>query len=324
MRRPFWLQVAVPIAVMGLLPLVFPGSYSLTVLILSVLHAMHAVGLCLLVGHAGQISLGHGGFYGLAAYTSAILSVRYALPVEVAMAGGVGLTVVVAALLGLPTLRLRGHALAMATLGLGIILNILFTEAVELTGGPSGFVGIPRLSFAGVVVDRDGAVYGLLVAVLGAMMALATNILNSRVGRALRTLHGSEAAAEAMGVDVAQAKRVVFVLSAGFSALAGVLYAHYLTFIAPSSFGFLFSVELIVMVVLGGMTSIPGAVAGAFLVTWLPEVLRAFENVESLLFGIILLGCIRFFPQGLAGAGASVGRWIGALLRCPRGEQDRG
>lgn len=315
MTRRSLVTVAATGAVLLALPLLVPGGYHLTVFILCTLHAMHAVGLCLLVGHAGQISLGHGGLYGLAAYTSAILSTRYPLPVEAAMAAGVLLTTLVAALVGRPTLRLRGHALAMATLGVGIILSVVFTEAVDLTGGPSGLVGIPRLAVAGRTIHDDRAVYGLLVVVLGAMMLLAANVLDSRLGRALRTLHGSEAAAQAMGVDVAQAKRFVFVLSAAFSAVAGVLYAHYLTFIAPSSFGVLFSVELIVMVVLGGMTSLPGAVAGAFLVTWLPELLRAFENVESLLFGLILLGCMRFLPQGLAGAARGLGRRLLASVR---------
>jgi branched-chain amino acid transport system permease protein len=309
-RFPHYTPPLATVVVLGAMPLVFPGNYYLTVLTLCCLHAMHAVGLCLLVGHAGQVSLGHGGFYGLAAYTSAILSTRLALPVELSMLAGVLVTVGFATAVGHPALKLRGHSLAMATLGGGVILSIIFTEAVELTGGPSGLVGIPRISLFGHLIQSDPAVYAIVVLVLGAMMLLAHNLLRSRVGRALRTLHSSEAAAHAMGVNVAQAKLFVFVLSAAFSAISGVLYAHYLTFIAPSSFGFLFSVELIVMVVLGGMTSLPGSVSGAFLVTWLPELLRHFENTETIFFGLILLGCMRFFPQGLAGAASHVWCWV--------------
>lgn len=288
-------------AVLLIAPYLLPNNYYLTVLILCCLHAMNAVGLCLLVGHAGQISLGHAGFYGLAAYASAYLSATVGLPVGVSMLLAVLLTIVVSVLVGMPSLKLTGHYLAMATLGFGIILSILFTQSVEITGGPSGFVGIPSLSLFGFEFVKDLHVYRLVVVVLCVMMWLAFNLLHSRMGRALRALHTSEKAAQSMGVDIARYKLFVFVLSAAFSAVAGVLYAHYLTFIAPASFGFMFSVELIVMVVLGGMVSVPGAVLGAFFVTVLPETLRAFENVEVVLFGGILVVCMMFMPDGLAG-----------------------
>ncbi|WP_245578368.1 branched-chain amino acid ABC transporter permease [Desulfomicrobium escambiense] len=288
-------------ALLMLAPAALPNNYFLTILILGCLHSLNAVGLCLLVGHAGQISLGHAGFYGLAAYASAWLSATAGWPVEASMLAGVALTVVVSVLIGMPSLKLKGHYLAMATLGFGIILSILFTETVDITGGPSGFVGIPRLSFFGHEVKKDLALYRVVAGVLCLAVWLAFNLLHSRIGRALRALHTSEKAAQAMGVDIARYKLFVFVLSAAFSAVAGVLYAHYLTFIAPSSFGFMFSVELIVMVVLGGMVSVPGAIVGAFFVTVLPEFLRAFENVEVVLFGAILILCMMFMPDGMAG-----------------------
>jgi branched-chain amino acid transport system permease protein len=305
-----------------LAPVLFQGNYSITVFILCVLHAMHAVGLCLLVGHAGQISLGHGGFYGLAAYTSAVCSTRWGFPVEASMLLGVLLTVALAVVLGQPILKLRGHYLAMATLGLGVILSIIFNEAVAITGGPSGFVGIPQLQLAGYVFQDDRSIYALASMLLLAMVWMAANLLGSRGVRALRALHGSEAAAMAMGIDVARTKLAIFVLSVMFSAISGVLYAHYLTFIAPSSFGFLFSVELIVMVVLGGMGSILGSVAGAFFITWLPELLRHFENIELLLFGLILLGCNPLFTgricwlrkSPLALGAFSPGEWPWVIL----------
>lgn len=287
--------------VLMLAPTLLPNNYYLTILILGCLHAMNAVGLCLLVGHAGQISLGHAGFYGLGAYTTSYLSATVGLSVGLSMLAGVGLTVVVAVLVGLPSLKLKGHYLAMATLGFGIILSILFTETVDITGGPSGFVGIPRLSLFGWELRKDVTLFRLVAVILCLFVWLSFNLLHSRVGRALRALHTSERAAEAMGVDIANYKLLVFVLSAAFSGFAGVLYAHYLTFIAPSSFGFMFSVELIVMVVLGGMVSVPGAIVGAFFVTVLPEFLRAFENVEVLLFGAILVLCMMFLPDGIAG-----------------------
>jgi branched-chain amino acid transport system permease protein len=288
-------------ALLMLAPAALPNNYFLTILILGCLHSLNAVGLCLLVGHAGQISLGHAGFYGLAAYSSAWLSATAGWPVEASMLAGVALTVAVSFLIGMPSLKLKGHYLAMATLGFGIILSILFTETVDITGGPSGFVGIPCLSILGHEVKKDLGLYRIVAGVLCLAVWLAFNLLHSRIGRALRALHTSEKAAQAMGVDIARYKLFVFVLSAAFSAVAGVLYAHYLTFIAPSSFGFMFSVELIVMVVLGGMVSVPGAIVGAFFVTVLPEFLRAFENIEGVLFGAILILCMMFLPDGMAG-----------------------
>jgi branched-chain amino acid transport system permease protein len=297
-----------------LAPTLLPNNYYLTILILGCLHAMNAVGLCLLVGHAGQISLGHAGFYGLGAYTSSYLSTTVGLSVGLSMLSGVALTVVVSILVGLPSLKLKGHYLAMATLGFGIILSILFTETVDITGGPSGFVGIPRLSLFGLELRKDVTLYRAVAVMLCLIVWLAFNLLHSRVGRALRALHTSERAAEAMGVDIARYKLLAFVLSAAFSGIAGVLYAHYLTFIAPSSFGFMFSVELIVMVVLGGMISVPGAIVGAFFITVLPEFLRAFENIEVLLFGAILILCMMFLPDGMAGGWNRLWSWGKARL----------
>ena len=300
--------------VLALLPPLLGNNYYLTVLTMCCLNAMIAVGLSLLVGHAGQITLGHAGFYGLAAYTTAALSTTLGVPVGLSMLAGVGASAAVAALVGLPALKLKGHYLAMATLGFGVILSILFNETVEITGGPSGFTGIPRLSLFGVEFSSDLSVYYLIVALLGLVVWLSFNILHSRVGRALRALHTSEKAAQAMGIDIARYKLFVFVVSAAFAGLAGVLYAHYLTFIAPASFGFSFSVQLIVMVVLGGMTSVPGSIVGAFFLTVLPEFLRAFENVEIVLFGGILVLCMMYLPDGLAGGFNRLWRLVWRLI----------
>jgi branched-chain amino acid transport system permease protein len=301
--------------ILALAPLALPNNYYLTVLTMCCLHAVIAVGLNLLVGHAGQISLGHAGFYGLGAYTTAVLTATLGLPIPLGMAAGVLAALAVAFLVGVPALKLTGHYLAMATLGFGIILSILFNETVGITGGPSGFTGIPRLTLLGYTFASDLSYYYLTAAALCLVTLLALNLLHSRLGRALRALHTSEKAAQAMGVDVARFKLFVFVLSAGFAGLAGVLYAHFLTFIAPASFGFSFSVELIVMVVLGGMTSVPGSILGAFFLTMLPEFLRAFENVEILLFGAILVACMMFLPDGLAGGLGRLWRYVRARMR---------
>lgn len=296
-------------------PHLLTNDYYVSTLIIAFFNAIIVVGLNLLLGYAGQISLGHGAFYGLAAYASGILSATCGLPVELSALCAIALTAAVAWGIGIPTLKLSGHYLAMATLGFGVIVSIVFNEAVDLTGGPSGLTGIPRLSLFGATVESDLSYYYVTGAALTLVMALSLNLIDSRMGRALRAIHTSERAAEAVGVDIARYKLFVFVLSALFAALAGVLYAHYLGFAAPSSFGFKFSVTLIVMVVLGGMASVWGAAAGALFLTTLPEFLRVFEDIETLLFGGILILGMMFLPDGLAGGAARLYRFAARKVR---------
>lgn len=305
MRRSFFrleiVQAAFFLAVLLAAPRALPNDYYLSICILACLNAIIAVGLNLLMGYAGQVSLGHAAFYGLGAYATAISTTSFGLPIPAGMAIGVVLATAVAWIVAVPTLKLRGHYLAMATLGFGIIVSIVFNETVELTGGPSGFVGIPRLALFGYSFDSDASYYNLLAVVLTLVVLASLFIMHSRTGRALRALHVSEKAAASLGVDIAAHKRFVFVLSAALAALAGVLYAHYLCFIAPASFGFNASVQFVVMVVLGGMASIWGSVAGAFFLTALPEALRGFEDIDILIYGAILVLTILFLPDGLAG-----------------------
>jgi len=305
MKRPLLGRNAAQAALFLLLllgvPYILPNEYYLSICILGCLSAVISVGLNLLMGYAGQISLGHAAFYGIGAYATAICTTRLGLPIPVGMAIGVALAVVVAWIVAAPTLKLKGHYLAMATLGFGIIVSIVFGEAVDWTGGPSGYVGIPRLALFGYAFDTDHAYYNLMAVVLALVVLSALNLMKSRTGRALRALHVSEKAAASLGVDIAAHKRFVFVLSAALAGLAGVLYAHYLSFIAPASFGFTFSVQLVVMVVLGGMASVWGSVAGAFFLTILPEALREFEEIDILVYGAILVATIMFLPDGLAG-----------------------
>lgn len=302
-------------AALGLAPLALPNDYYINVLILCCFNALIVMGLNLLMGYAGQVSLGHAAFFGLAAYTTAICTATLGLPIPVGMLAGVAVSAGIAWLLAVPTLKLHGHYLAMATLGFGIIVSIVFNEAVGLTGGPSGFVGIPRLKIAGFTFTSDKAYYFLSAAVLWVATLVSRRVIGSRTGRALRAIHVSESAAQAMGIDIARHKRFVFVLSAVYAGVAGTLYAHHLTFVAPSSFGFHFSVQLLTMVVLGGMASIWGAVAGAFFLTSLPEFLRMFEEVDILIYGGLLIACMMFMPSGLAGGARALARKLKAGVR---------
>jgi len=283
-------------------PFFLTNVYYINTLTLSAIHAIIAVGLNLLMGYAGQVSLGHAAFYGIAAYTSAILTTTYGLPIPLGMVIGFLLSGFIAYIIGIPTLKLKGHYLAMATLGFGVIVYIFFNETIELTGGPSGFRGVPRLALFGFTFESDLSYYYLTSLTLAFIIVLSLNLINSRIGRALKAIHTSETAAQVFGIPIAKYKLFVFVISALYAGLAGVLYVHNLSFVAPSSFGFNFSVELVTMVVLGGMARIWGSVIGAFFLTILPEFLRFFENIEIMLYGAILIVFIIFMPEGIAGS----------------------
>lgn len=297
------------------------------------------VGLNLLMGYAGQISLGQAAFYGLGAYVSAVmttLSTRHdALP-EIsrawwwpwlAMLVGMALTGVFAYLIGKPILRLRGNYLAMATLGVGIVTYTLFREGGSLTGGSDGIAGIPRLAIGRYLRCWPMERYYFLVWTLAiAAIIVASNIVDSRVGRALRAIHDSEVAASVSGVDTAHYKVQVLVVSAMMASLAGSLYAHFQALIAPTPFAFTASVELVCMAAVGGLASIWGAPFGVAFVYVVKEVLRARMHDllgvggehELIAYGVILMLIMIFVPEGLTAGGIDLVR----RLRYRRTELD--
>lgn len=275
------------------------NEYYFTLLNFIGIHTLLVVGLNLLLGYAGQISLGHAAFFGLGAYTSGILTATCGVNPWLALLAGLVLSGSAAFLIGVPALKLRGYYLAMATLGFGIIVSIILNQAQPLTGGPSGLPGIPPLTLAGFPLNTARRLYPLIWLAVGVILALSANLVDSRAGRALRALHDSEAAAASLGVDTARLKLKIFIWSALYASLAGSLYAHSLNFIAPASFGFMFSIKLVAMVVLGGMASIWGSLLGAGVLTLLPEVLTVFHDFEVVIFGAILMVVMIFLPRGL-------------------------
>ncbi|GAB6058749.1 branched-chain amino acid ABC transporter permease [Desulfonatronum parangueonense] len=290
--------------------------YYLSILTMAGIIAIIVMGLNLLLGFAGQISLGHAALFGISAYTTAVLTGTHGLPLAVGMLSGVGLTALVALVVGMPVLKLKGYYLAMATLGFGLIVYIFFNEAIGLTGGPSGFVGIPQLQVGGFVFDSELSYFFLVWTTVTIVLLISLNLIQSRTGRALMALHASDKAAQSMGINVTRYKLFIFVLSAIYAGIAGVLYAHYLSFVAPSSFGFHFSVQLITMVVLGGMASLWGGIAGTVFLIAMPEFLRAYENMEVIIYGLILILCMMYLPQGMAGGMKSlIGLIRGRLSR---------
>jgi len=276
------------------------------------INALVVVGLALLFGYAGQVSLGHAGFMGLGAYTSAYVTVR----LEWSWLAGIVAAALVAAvgglLLALPSLRLRGHYLAMATLGFGEIMFIAFVEAEPLTGGVDGFTGIPYASVGAFEFGTPELNYWLVWATALLSVAVAYNVVRLRPGRAMRALHGSELGARACGVDIVRLKVQVFVLSAALAGIAGALYAHLVGFISPSIFTLHFSVILLAMTVLGGTSSIAGPVLAAALLTLLPYVDAILPGVpesvatflsewETDIYGLSIILVMLFAPGGVAG-----------------------
>ena len=300
--------LALSAALMALLPLGLHNDWLLDLAIRIELNATAVVGLNLLIGHAGQISLGHAGFLALGAYASALLTTRAGWPPLLAMAAGMAGVGTLAFLVGRPILRLRSHYLAMATLGLGVIVSIALGNESAWTGGNDG-MAVPPLSLWRWTVVSERAWYWLTSAVLLVSIALAENLVHSPLGRALRALHGSETAAEVAGVDTAGFKVRAFVLSAVFASAAGSLTAHHVGYITPQLSSFFHSIELVTMVVVGGMASTYGGVLGAVVLTTLPQLLARFEGLEMIIFGLLLMLTLIFLPRGLLPSLRLLVRW---------------
>ena len=284
----------------------------LKILTLTGINVIIVTGLALLFGYAGQISLGHAGFYGLGAYTSAALTTILGLPWILGLVAGIIVAAAAGLLLAIPSLRLKGHYLAMATLGFGEIMFVLFTELRGVTGGPDGTYGIPSVSVGPVELGTPGADFSLVWIIAAISLLLAANLGGVRPGRALRALHGSEPGAQACGVDVSRMKIIVFTISAAMAGLAGVLYAHTVGFISPSTFSLNLSIILIAMVVVGGPGSLTGAVAGTLVLSLLPfidavipgvprEVAEIIQDWEHDLYGLTIILVMLFLPRGIAG-----------------------
>jgi branched-chain amino acid transport system permease protein len=283
------------------------------------------IGLNLLMGYAGQVSLGQAAFYGMGAFFSAIFTARASqlgIPVFlsqawwwawIVMIAGMAFTGGVAYLVGLPVLRLRGHYLAMATLGTGIVVFVLLREnlglpQMNLTGGLDGISAIPRLRVGDFTIWPVERYFVMVWLVAIIVIGFGLNIVHSRYGRMLRAIHKSETGAESVGIAVPKYKAQIFALSAALASLAGSLYAHFQSTVVPATFGFGPSLDLVVMSAVGGMASIWGAPFGAFSILLLQEILRTqirvvFPNLggeyEAVAFGIILVLIMIFMPEGL-------------------------
>jgi branched-chain amino acid transport system permease protein len=286
------------VAVIGLVPFFITNPYYITIMVFIGIFSLPAVGLTLLMGYSGQISIGHAAFFGMGAYTSGILTTKLGLNPWAAMSVAIILTSLLALIIGIPALRLKGHYLAMATLGFGEITYILFNE-LPFTGGASGLGNIPVIGIGGFPFNTDQRMYYLVWCFVVLVLIFSLNFLRSRVGRALRSIRGNEMAASALAIPVAKYKIQVFVLGAIYASIGGSLYAHFVTFISPSSFSLWVAATFLAMIVVGGMTNIWGGILGAGLLTILQEVLRRFGDFDVIFYGLALILVMMFMPEGL-------------------------
>lgn len=298
MQKRAYFGLYIVIAVLAVLPLVVPNSFYLDLAIRMAINAVIVLGLNLLIGFAGQISLGHAGFLGIGAYASAVLPTHFGWHPLLAMGAGAAVTGLLAAVLARPIFKLKGQYLAMATLGLGIIINIAIRNEAAWTGGPDG-MPVPTMGLMGFELASDKHWYWVVALMLSVSVWASINLIDSPFGRALRALHGSEVASQVVGVDVVRYKVAIFVMSAVFASLMGSVTAHYVGFVTPNLADFFHSIELVTMVVIGGMASVYGSLIGAVLLTALPQALATFEGWETVAFGVILMVCMIFMPKGL-------------------------
>lgn len=284
-----------------LLPLVtvaLDRAYVVYLYDLVMVHVILALGLNILTGFTGQISIGHAGFMGIGAYASAVLTGRLGVPFVAAMPLAALLTAAIGFGLGIPALRLHGHYLAIATLGFGVAVSQLSAVWEGFTGGYQG-MKVPVASVLGFRFNTDLRYYYLAVAVTWLMLAAARNILRTRPGRALMAVRDSEVAAQAMGVNLAKYKTASFAISAFYAGIAGSLYAHLVKFISPFDFNLGVSLTLLAAIVVGGLGSVPGSVLGAVFMTLLPHAFSRVKNLPLVLTGVSLIVVVLFLPHGL-------------------------
>ena len=296
--------------VLGAWPFLSPNEYIALLGVGLLVNIGLVAGLNLIAGYCGQVSLCHAAFFGLGAYASGVLCARYGLSPLPGLAAAMALAAAAALVIGLPSLRLHGHYLAMATLGFNAILSVLFNELVKITGGPNGLLGVPGFSRDfGAWIDSPTGQFLVAWLYAFACMAIALRLLRSRAGRAMRAVAFSELAAGAMGTDTARLKISVFVLTATMAGAGGWVYVHVNQFASPETFGFLRSVLLVAAVAIGGWGRFWGPIPGALVLTLTPELLGRLHDFEMLVFGGALVAVLLVFPGGIAGALSAVGRF---------------
>jgi branched-chain amino acid transport system permease protein len=284
---------------------IIAGGYFVTLTGFALIYAVFVIGLNIFMGYAGQASFGQNAFAAIGGYTSAVLTTAYGVAPVPALAVGVAGAVVCAVLIGYPTLRLKGHYLAMATLAIGLIVYEITVQWQSVTQGYMGISGIPPLGIGSFEATTDREQLVLLLVLVALCMVSAWLIRHSRFGRALVALSGSEDAARALGIDVARYKLGAFVISAVYAAISGSLFVHIVGFVSPEVFGMSMVILGFTMLYVGGISTITGPLVGAVVINLLPETVRGLKDYQDLVYGAALILLLIYAPGGLAALGWS-------------------
>lgn len=291
------------------------NAFYKSMLVFGMINAIAAIGLCLMLGFAGQISLGQAAFYGLGAYTTTLLANRMGLEPVLAIALAALLCMAVGWGISRPLSRLHDHYLAMATLSFGIIMYIVFANARGLTGGLDPGTNVAKFTVLGHDLSSMSHLFWVAWTALSFAVVVAGNIASGQIGRSLLALKMSAAAAASVGIDVVRAKAFVFAIGALLTGLSGGLYAYFARSFNATSFGIGYSIELLMMVVLGSLTRVSGAIVGAFIITVLPLVFDRFDDYKTITFGITMVLIMKFMPSGLVDGLLSLGARLAARSR---------
>jgi branched-chain amino acid transport system permease protein len=303
-KSPLLLVIGLAVLI-ALLPLILPSTFYVRVVTLVFINALAVLGLNLLMGFAGQVSLGHAGFFGIGAYAVAVGPTHLGIPAWLSLICGTILAGLLAFIVGRPILRLRGYYLAVATLGLGALIAMVVSNEAAITGGPNG-MAVPRLVLFGWRAAGPQTWYWISGLTLLIGVWIAINLIESPTGRAFRAIHDSETAARVLGVNVARYKLIAFILSAIYASVAGSYFVLFDGFVTPDTASFLRSIEFVVMAVLGGLGSIFGSVVGAAILVLLPQVLTVFHDYEHIVLGAIVIVFLIFLPVGIVPAMATL------------------
>lgn len=299
-----WQKVLIPAVLLlaVLLPQFVTNEYIMRIAIIALMYSMLAISLNLMTGILGQMSFGHAAFWGIGAYTAAILTSRFGVGSELALPAAAIVAGLFGVLLGMPTLKLKGYYFTIVTMVFCEIIRVVEINWMSLTNGPLGILNIPRPSFFGFKLASQSAYYYLILVMVLLTVLVVSNLTNSRTGHAILAVRDDEIAAESSGINVFRTKIIAFVVSAMLAGLAGGFFAQYQTYIDPTSFTGQQSNEILVMVIFGGLGNVFGSIIGAVVLSILPEVLRGFAVYRQIIYGILLVVMMLVRPQGMFGS----------------------
>jgi len=296
---------AVLLALVACVLLAFPflaqNRYQVHIINTAGIYILISLGLNIAMGYAGQFNLAMGALWGVGAYTAAILNTRFGIPFWLNLPAAMVAAGVMGAIVGLPSFKVRSHYLAIVTIGLGEVINIILVNEQKLTGGADGIARIQMPSFFGIPINTDERYYYLILVIVVLGFLVARQLLRHRIGRSFRAIRDDYQAAKAMGVNTAYYQILAFVISAAYAGAAGALFAHLNTYISPDIFEFSSTLFIMTMTMVGGMGSLAGSVVGGLALPILQEYLRVIRNWQLVVYGVAIMAVVLFFPGGVMG-----------------------